>query len=499
MPLRTSVSSIELVDALRSTTLGTVVSKAAIFLGIAMLLQSWLVLGHDVMHGRLISTTRLRWTLAIWCAPLVFAPPLFSRDVYSYYAQGQLMNAGGDPYATGIASVPGWFLDGADPMWAESPAPYGQFFLLIERLVAAMTQGHPYWAAVVFRVIALVGVAALAWAVPKGAELLGVSRAKALWLGVLNPLVIMHFVSGVHNDAIMAALIAAGLVLTMQLRNRPGERGTDEVDDSARGLLRGWQGALIGTILIVLGASVKPIALVALPFVGIIWAGAKADFRRRVICWIAVGIVAVALLVLLAVISGTGFGWVSALSTPGKVRTWLSPPTALGMTIGGAFDLLGFGPSVDQVLNVVRLAALATGLGCVAWLALKPQGRSGVRGAALALFALVFFGPVLQPWYLLWSLPLFAMSGLSRLEFRAAMIVTTALTLLGLANSSATSDTLFKLSDGLSILFVAGIIIALIVTSPRERRFLLGEPDDPGLMPTDDAQRARYDEALVKS
>ena len=41
---------------------------------------------------------------------------------------------------------------------------------------------------------------------------------RALWLGVLNPLVLLHFVSGAHNDALLVGLLVAGLVLVLDRR-----------------------------------------------------------------------------------------------------------------------------------------------------------------------------------------------------------------------------------------------------------------------------------------
>ena len=50
------------------------------------------------------SRTELRQLLLVllaWAAPILLAPPLFSRDVYSYAAQGQMVSKGLDPYLHG--------------------------------------------------------------------------------------------------------------------------------------------------------------------------------------------------------------------------------------------------------------------------------------------------------------------------------------------------------------------------------------------------------------
>ncbi len=473
LPLETTLVDSAVVDALRSTTLGGVISKGAVVVGVTLLLQSWLLLGYDVLHGRVRDIRRLWLALGAWIAPLMLAPPLFSRDVYSYFAQGKLMVAGIDPYTNGSSAVPGWFNDGVDPMWAEAPTPYGQFWLLLSRGVVQFTGPHPYSGALTMRLLAVAGVVMLAWAVPKIAFHCGISPSKALWLGVLNPLVLMHFVSGAHNDALMAGLVA--MAIAVSLSRLP----------------------VLGVVLATLAGSVKPIGLVALPFIGLIWAGATATRTQIVVKWIWTAAISMVILAVFALITKTGLGWLSALSTPGEVRTWLSPPTAVGMAVGGFMNIFGFDVT-DATVGIARAIGTLATLVILAWLCLRPGGRTAVRGAALAFFVLVALGPVLQPWYLLWSLPLFAASGLSRIEMRIALVGTAGFTLFGLVTSSATQDSLFQVSDLFAALIVAAVIVVLLTASPRERRLLLGDPADEGLVPEGAQAQARADALVMR-
>jgi alpha-1,6-mannosyltransferase len=464
---------IAVVDALRSTTLGAVVSKAAVVIGIALLLQSWLLLGHDVMRGRVRDLRRLWLTLGAWSLPLIVTPPLFSRDVYSYFAQGKLMVAGINPYTHGSSAVPGWFNDGVDPLWAETPTPYGQFFLLLERGVAQFVGPHPYSATLAFRLIAVGGVVMLGLSIPRLAFVCGIEPSKAMWLGLLNPLVLMHFISGAHNDALMVGLIAAGLALAA----------------SHQGLL--------GAILVTLAGSVKPIGLVALPFVGLLWARSPTTSRRIMVRWALTAAIALGILGAFAVITGTGLGWLSALSTPGAVRTWLSPPTAVGMSIGGLLSLVGI-DQTDAIVAVCRLIGTAVTVGVIIWLCAKPWGRTPIRGAAIVLFMLVALGPVIQPWYLLWSIPLFAVSGLNKTEFRVVLIGSVGFSLYGLITSSATQDSLLQIPDLVAVVIVAVVIAILLAVSPRERRLLLGDTGHDHLLPEDGPSRARAGMLVVR-
>ena len=320
----------------------------------------------------------------------------------------------------------------------------------------------------------MVGVVLLAWAIPKLAFACGIDPTKALWLGALNPLILMHFVSGAHNDALMVGLIAAGLALAVD--NKP----------------------IIGTVAVTLAGSTKPIGLMALPFIGLLWAGPLARMSRVWVRWIFVGLIAAAILGVLAKYTADswheplkdGLGWLSALSTPGAVKTWLSPPTAVGMMISGFLSIFGIDQS-DAIISVCRLIGTAASFLIIVWLCLKPAGRTPIRGAAIGFFVLVALGPVVQPWYLLWSLPLFAASGLGRIELRIAVIGTAGFTLYGLITSSATQDSLLQIPDIVAVVFVAIALIFALAVSPSERRLMLGDPEDKGLLPDDKPSRAR--------
>ena len=121
LPASSALLDWAIVGTLRTTSGGEVFSRVAVLTGVALLLQAWLVLGHDVLDGLERGERRLAGILAIWIVPLLLMPPLFSRDAYSYFAQGQLVQSGLNPYETGVSALPGWFLTGADPLWAESP------------------------------------------------------------------------------------------------------------------------------------------------------------------------------------------------------------------------------------------------------------------------------------------------------------------------------------------------------------------------------------------
>jgi hypothetical protein len=464
LPLTSNMLANPLVNALRSSLVGSLASRAMVIIGLAILLQAWLVLGSELLaesrRGREAGVRETLGVLAMWAAPLLLAPPLFSRDVYSYYVQGRVYGAGYDPTTTGISVIPGWFDDGADPMWVESPTPYGPVFLMIERAVANFAHPNAYLGALLFRAVSVVGVALIAYYVPRLARAHGIDPARALWIGVLNPVLVMHFISGSHNDALMVGLVVAGLALATEQR------------------------CIWGAVAVSIAVAVKPIAIVALPFVGLLWAGRHGSWLDRIRSWAFALLALVCTLTSVYLVAEAGQGVVkAAFGTPSGVLTWLSPTTAVGQLLGTLTTALGLTADPKPVLAGVRLIGTVVGLGIILWLILRPGGRSPVRGAALALAVIVVLGPVVQPWYLLWFLPLFAATGLTDRELRFAMILTALFTVHGMIESSANADNLTDVGDSIMFLVAIIVVVLIIAASPRERRLVLGDHGRGGLEP----------------
>jgi hypothetical protein len=239
-----------------------------------------------------------------------------------------------------------------------------------------------------------------------------------------------------------------------------------------------------------MAVAVKPIAIIALPFVGLLWAGRDGRWVDRIRSWAFAGIALVSTLACIFLVTEAGRGVISAaFGTPSGVLTWLSPTTALGKVVGWVTTTLGLTADATPVLNAIRLAGTVVAFGIIVVLILRPGGRSPVRGAALALAAVVVLGPVVQPWYLLWFLPLFAATGLSLRELRAAVVLTAAFTVHGMIESTTNADNLFDAADIVTYAVAFAVVGVVLLASPRERRLVLGPPDIAALAPVTDAER----------
>ncbi|SER73035.1 polyprenol phosphomannose-dependent alpha 1,6 mannosyltransferase MptB [Lentzea albida] len=366
---------------------GGVVALGVAIAGAGLVVLTWALLGRTRPDA-----PWLRRTLAWWCAPLLVAPPLFSGDVFSYLAQGEVAANGFDPNTVSpAAGASAEAVARVGVYWQDTPSPYGPLFSTVERAITEVTGGDPVLGIGLYRLAAVLGLLLVVWAVPRLAELAGTNERTALWLGVMNPLVLWHLIGGVHNDALMLGLMLSGTVVALQ----------------ALPELRWWQ-YTAGVVFIGLGAQVKLPALVALAVVGTALArrlgGGWVRFTAAGFAMVAA---AAAVSVVTSLAGGSGFGWVQALGTPSKVNSWMAPTNWPGYLAGAVF-----GPESGQaMISAARVAGLVLIL-CGVAVVVHRQLRGGiseVTSLGMMMSLIVVLGPVIQPWYLLWAvLPLAA-------------------------------------------------------------------------------------------
>jgi alpha-1,6-mannosyltransferase len=431
--------------------------------GAVMMALAWLMLGRFALGNRRMSRGDLDRTLLLWVLPLLIAPPMYSKDVYSYLAQSQISLEGLDPYRVGPASGLGLshiFTLSVPTLWRETPAPYGPLFLWIGRGISAVTGENIVAAVLCHRLVELLGVGLIVWATPRLARRCGVAEVSALWLGAANPLLIMHLVAGVHNEALMLGLMLAGAEFAL--------RGIDAprlLPASWKRLGPDWEplGMLAaGAVLIVLSSQVKLPSLLALGFVTMALAyRCGGTLRALVVAGGGMAALSLAVMGLVGWASGLGFGWIYTLGTANVVRSWMSPPTLLALGTGQVGILLGLGDHTTAVLGLTRGIGVLIITVMVAWLLVAVfRGRLhpiGGLGVALGITVLLF--PVVQPWYLLWAIiPLAAWA--TRTGFRVAAIVISLV--VGIFGPTANGDrfALFQIID--ATLASTVIVVALI-------------------------------------
>jgi hypothetical protein len=402
-PTRDPVLRAPVLESLRAFTTPWVM---VVFAGLALLLLAWWRLGAKIRGGHGPDVRYMLTTMAYWAAPLTVTMPIFSRDVYSYLAQGTMTVLGIDAYQYGPAVLGGPLSIDIPPIWQTTPAPYGPTFLSLAGDVTSVT-GESTWLGIFgMRLLALGGLVLIAMALPRIARVCGVDPSAALWLGLLNPLVLIHLVGDAHNDSLMLGLMLSGIALALERR------------------------PVAGAALIALGALVKAPAGLALLFIVPIWAGQMSASAGRSSRWIRAAIgsfgMGAVTVVITTALAGTGYGWIGALDTPTLAHTWTSITTDVGYWSGLVVSGLGLG-SADETLAIVRFLGLAAaGLSCLALL--RRYHRTGpVVGLGLGLAVVLALGPVVHPWYLLWAIIPLAASATSQRIRRWVVVASVAM------------------------------------------------------------------------
>lgn len=439
----------------RTTPVAVVTATVMLCVGAALMLRAWLRLRQRLAGWDDDAAPALKKALILWVAPMMVALPLFSRDSYAYIGQGRLMQQGLDPYTNGISALNNYFSLGPDTLWTEAPTPYGPLWLWLEHFAVLLPAGSPEIALIPFRLASLAGVVLLAVYVPKLAARHGFNPHRALWLTVLNPVVLINFVASVHNDSLMLGLVVAGIYHASAKR------------------------PVVGILFVTASIAIKPITLIALPFVGLLWAGSQAGWVRKFGLWAATLGISMGIMAAMGAVNGLGFGWLAALQTPGTVWIWYAPVGLLSNAVGFVVLLLGgAGAAVTDVIQTIGQGASILIVMALAFLKISlppakaagvggrfaagtgdgagksgPAGGGGFLGSpetlddsrrysqavlyrmAWAFAAVVLMAPMIQPWYMLWLLAFFAVTGIREgWQMRTVLYLTAFFTLIALTD-----------------------------------------------------------------
>jgi hypothetical protein len=325
---------------------------------------------------------RFVWAaIAVAVAAFAVAPVLLSHDVYSYLDYARLGVVHGlDPYVRGPAAAP------ADPAfasvtWPHTTSAYGPLFTLASYPLAWLPVGL---AIAALKAIAALSILGLATIVARIAAWRGTDPLRAAAFVALNPLVLVHVVGGAHNDGLMMLLAMLAVAAILSAR------------EAAGGV------ALVAAIAIkVSTAFLAPFALVGIANRGSMGRYVVPGSTYRPIGRLLFGAAVAIAVICGAAYLGFGWDWLRAFRLAGENQghtSHLSIPTTLARITG-----LGPGP--------LRIAALAIYAGALAYLLLWTwRGNDWVRAAGWAAVGLLLATSWLLPWYLIWPLPLAAIS-----------------------------------------------------------------------------------------
>jgi alpha-1,6-mannosyltransferase len=358
------------------------------YLGLALEVWAWVLLGRDVLARRAGGRAVLS-TSVLWMLPIVVTPPLFSRDPYSYLAYGTMALRGLDPYSGGPDILTGPIPDNVHWFWQDTPAPYGPVFVAVAKAVASVTGEHMIAGVILMRLAMLVGLVLFLAALPGLCRHLGGRKSVALWIAVANPVMVIHLIGGPHNDLLVVGFLAMGSLLVLNRQHAAG------------------------IALVTCAAAVKATAGLALPFLVLVWAARLSGNERvRIIKAGAAGIaVFLAVFAASSAVAGVGLGWIPAVVAPTNIVNWLSLPTGVGQLAYTTWSwLFGVPGSMTPFITVTRALGVIIFLVIAVkqWLAARAGGPDAVRRAGLVLVIFVVLSPAVLPWYFTWGMALLA-------------------------------------------------------------------------------------------
>jgi alpha-1,6-mannosyltransferase len=416
--------------------------------GLALLTWAWWGLRNATKGGGAAGLSLVRRATAVWAAPLLLAPPLFSGDGWSYVATGVLTGQGRSPYAWTPAALPTPLRSGVAPVWQQTPSPYGPLPLVWGGGFSRIT--HDPWLLLAgYRLASVLALVLLAWAIPVLATRVGRDPVDASVLVIASPFVLAHGIGGLHNDLVVAALVLAALAVT-----RPGR----------------W---LPGALLVGVAAAVKAPGIVAALGVVLLSLHAGAGWLGRIGRSVVVGAVASAVVLATGWVTGLGTGWFGALAVPDKEYTVLSL-SAVGGRVVRSF-LRHAGPHGVRLIHEVHPEIFAKRLGIVvlllvgAWVLFRTRlgsPRPAVAAAGFVLLAAVVLSPVVHYWYFLWCVPVLACAPLRR---TGQVAVLAGIAVLGLTAVADKALRIRWLWEGGAWALAVVPVLAWVVTALRVR------------------------------
>lgn len=294
------------------------------------------------------------------------APPLMSLDIFSYISYARLgAEHGLNPYEHTPAAIGGDEAAMRVQDFRNAVSVYGPLFTLGTYPLALLGVPAAMWS---LKAIAALAIAAMAVLTARLARVRGVDPAAAAALVALNPLVLVHLVGGAHNDGLMTLLALAAVAAALAVK------------------------PLTAGASLAAAVAVKAAGALYTPFV--VLGGAR---RGRIVAGLLIAAAAIAA-VALAVF---GTSATEALSVAGDnqstVSRWSVPATLSRIT----------GIGVDPI-RAVLVAGFA--LAVIVLLVRVARGGDWVRAAGWAALGLLVASAYMAPWYVIWLLPLAAIS-----------------------------------------------------------------------------------------
>lgn len=328
---------------------------------------------------RALSMRTIAITIAFVYVVLLMSPPLGLTDVFNYLGYARLGELHGlNPYTHVFHN------EHYDPVflfasWLNYHSPYGQVFTLLTYPLGALPLSAAFWILKV-GIVALMGV--FVALVARCARQLGHDPRPAVLFVALNPILLINDIGGFHNDPVMLVPMMGAVSLLLAGRYR-------------------WAGVALAVAI-----GVKPTIVLLLPFMMLAARPARQSLQ------VLLGTVLGGIVVL--AVSVAMFG--TAMPNVSDQSIIVTPLSVLNV-IGDIFHLGGATPAVKDASKVFLVLAVIA----LVVMGLRRRRPSWISGAGWATLALLACTAWLMPWYIVWALPLAALS--TSRQLRRAMVV----------------------------------------------------------------------------
>ncbi|HEY4428683.1 MAG TPA: hypothetical protein VGN08_10800 [Solirubrobacteraceae bacterium] len=337
-------------------------------------------------------------------ALFLLSPPLALTDIFNYVNYGRMEVVHNlNPYTTIPILEPHGDPSFALSNWHQLLSPYGPLFTLLTFAVVPLGVAASFWALKAILALASLATLVLVW---KCARLLGRDPLAAIVLVGLNPIVLVWGLGGDHNDFLMLLLIVLGFYLLLRVRSRvdaaPGQApaAPGQTQGGRRDRLLVPFAEIGAGAAFVTATAIKASAGVLLPVVL-----ASVLRSRRAVAGVILGMLAAGAIV--GVVSLLAFGLhIPDLNTQSRLVTNESVPNLIGLAIGTGGE--------NETIREVMTGVLALSILACCWLAWRQ--RDAITAAGWASVALLVTLSWVLPWYVLWALPLAALSSSRRLR-----------------------------------------------------------------------------------
>jgi hypothetical protein len=169
---------------------------------------------------------------------------------------------------------------------------------------------------------------------------------------------------------------------------------------------------------------VKSPAALGVLFLGWVWAGPGASVRRRIGHTLGAGLIGLATMQGVALLTGTGWGWVRTTTTADAAFTGVTPINLVARAVSIVSHILQVPVSTLTVRPVFMVVGVLVAVGLGIRFLLRAPQQGVVRNLGLTLLVLALLGPIVWAWYVTWGVVVLASVAAGRMRTAVIAIST---------------------------------------------------------------------------